>query len=269
MAESPQRLAAVLFDWAGTTVDYGSRAPTDVFLHIFRERGIEITQAEARGPMGSAKRDHIQQVVTLPRVAECWRKLHGRSPTEADVDAMYRDFLPIQKAKLAAGSDVIPGVVDAVAECRRRGLKIGSTTGYTRELMEVVIPPAARAGFSPDVVICADDVSAGRPAPWMNFHALEKLGVFPMSSVLVVDDTPVGIKAGLNTGAWTVAISQTGNAMGLSEAEVKTLPAAECQSRLAAIERDFRAVGAHYVLHSVAELPGLLDRLEIHSAASR
>ncbi|SIO61629.1 phosphonoacetaldehyde hydrolase [Singulisphaera sp. GP187] len=248
-------LEAVIFDWAGTTIDYGSRAPTQVFLEIFKQRGVEITVAEARGPMGRAKRDHIAAVASLPRVAAEWRQRFGHEPTDADVQAMYDDFLPLQKATLAQGSNVIPGIPQAIAALRDRGLKIGSTTGYTRALMEVVAPIAARGGYAPDVIVCSDDGPAGRPDPWMNQRAAELLGVLSMSSVLVVDDTAVGIEAGLNAGALTVAVTQTGNALGLSAEEVALLPAPELQARLTQIEQDFRSLGAQMIIPSVAQLP--------------
>ncbi len=264
MAEATARIdgeiLAILLDWAGTTVDYGSRAPTAVFVEIFRRRGIAITVTEARGPMGRAKREHIAAITSLPRVAEAWNAVHGLAPTDTDVETMYDEFLPLQKETLARGSEMIPGVVEAIEACRRRGLKIGSTTGYTRELMEVVAPLAARAGYAPDVIICSDDVSVGRPAPWMNYHAAERLGVYPMSSIVVVDDTPVGIAAGRNAGCWTVAVSQTGNALGLSLDEVAALPADELNSRLKAIELEFLRAGAHFVIRSVADLPSLLPQ---------
>lgn len=251
-------LRAILFDWAGTTVDYGSRGPTSVFIRIFASRGVDITVPEARGPMGMAKREHIATVLALPRVTTEWTRVHGRPPVDGDVQAMYDEFLPLQKATLAAGSDLIPGAVEAINTCRGMGLKIGSSTGYTRALMEVVAPIAAAGGYVPDCILCADDTVQGRPAPWMNFRAAELLGVYPLSEVLVVDDTPVGIAAGRNAGCPTVAISQTGNALGLSQEEVEALPAAELQSRLAAIEADFRANGAQFVIRSVADLPQLL-----------
>lgn len=254
-------LQAILLDWAGTTVDYGSRAPAQVFLEIFRRRGVEITEAEARGPMGRSKREHIATVAALPRVSALWNQKYGHEPCDADVQAMYDDFLPLQKKVLARGSDVIPGVPAAIAACRELGLKIGSTTGYTRELMEVVAPLAAQQGYSPDVIVCSDDVSAGRPAPWMNFRAAEHLGAFPMSSVLVVDDTPVGIEAGRNAGAITVAVTLTGNSLGLTESEVAALSADDLKSRLAVIERQFRDVGADFVVGSVAEIPELIVQL--------
>ena len=253
---------AAIFDWAGTTVDYGSCAPARVFIEVFRLRGIEISEREARGPMGLSKREHIATIANLPRVAEVWRDTHGRNPTDADVQAMYDEFLPMQKATLANNSEVIPGVCEAVADCRRRGLKIGSTTGYTRELMQVVAPLAARGGYAPDAIVCSDEVLAGRPAPWMNFRAAEQLGVYPMDRVLIVDDTPVGISAGLNAGAITVAITQSGNALGLTQQQITSLPPGELDARLADIDQQFRKAEAHHLLRSVAELPRLLDQLE-------
>lgn len=254
-----QPIQAVILDWAGTTVDYGSRAPTQVFIEIFHRRSIAITAAEARGPMGRSKRDHIATVAALPRIASLWREQYGNTPNDFDIDRMYEEFLPLQKETLAKGSDVLPGISQAIAQLRDRGLKIGSTTGYTRELMEVVAPPAAQQGYTPDVIVCSDDVPAGRPAPWMNFLAAQQLGVYPMNSVIVVDDTPVGIEAGLNSGAITIAVTLTGNALGLSEQEVADLPSEELRRRLNTIEREFEALGAHFTIPSVAQLPRLLD----------
>ena len=264
MSSKTVAIKAVILDWAGTTVDYGSRAPTQVFVEIFRRRGIEIAVAEARGPMGSAKRDHIAAVAGLPRIAARWRELYGHEPSDRDVQAIYDEFLPLQKETLArTGAEVIPGVPQAIAELRRRGIKIGSTTGYTRELMEVVAPIAARGGYSPDVIVCSDEVSAGRPAPWMNFRAAELLGAYPLQEVIVVDDTPVGIVAGRNAGAYTVAVSQSGNALGLSADEVAALPTLELQQRIAEIEEQLLAVGADAVLRSLADLPQRVDELNL------
>jgi phosphonoacetaldehyde hydrolase len=253
------RYRAVILDWAGTTVDYGSLAPARVFVEIFRRRGVEITEAEARGPMGRSKREHIAALTELPRVAGKWQEVHRRPPTGDDVQAMYDEFLPLQKEVLTDHSEVIPGVAEAIQQCRRRGMKIGSTTGYTRQLMDVVAPLAAAGGYRPDVIVCSDDVLAGRPAPWMNFHAAEQLGVYPLSDVLVVDDTTVGVAAGRNAGAITVAVTQTGNALGLSPHEISELPPGELEARLTAIDEQFRTAGAHHLLRTAADLPQLLE----------
>jgi len=265
-------LQAVIFDWAGTTIDYGSRAPANVVVEVFRRRGVEITMDEARGPMGRAKRDHLASVAAVPRVLEAWTAVHGHAPSESDIDELYSNFLPLQKATLSLHCDVIPGVAETVAECRRRGMKIGGTTGYTQELMDIVAPLCATNGYAPDVSVCTDDVPRGRPAPWMLFHAAEALNVFPMNAVLAVDDTVVGIQAGINAGAWTVAVSRTGNAIGLSQAEVECLEPAELSRRLAIAEAEFRMAGADYVVQSVADLIPVIDeinaRLKSYSAVT-
>ena len=129
-------LKAVLLDWAGTTMDYGCMAPAVVFMDVFRRKGVEITMGEAREPMGAHKKVHIRQISKNENVAARWEKKHGRKPTETDVDAMFKDFIPLQLECLAQYADLIPGTLEAVAEFRRRGLKIGSTTGYTQEMMD-------------------------------------------------------------------------------------------------------------------------------------
>ncbi|MDG3004703.1 phosphonoacetaldehyde hydrolase [Paludisphaera mucosa] len=256
------RLAAVIFDWAGTTVDHGSRAPARVFVEIFARCGVAIDEGEARGPMGKAKRDHIASILALPRVAAAWRERRGAGPGEADVDRLYADFLPLQLASLAGYADVIPGVPEVVAECRRRGLRIGGTTGYTRPLMDVLEPIARDGGYRPDASVCADDVAQGRPAPWMLYRAAERLGVYPMAAVAAVDDTPVGVEAARNAGAWAVGVSRTGNGLGLSREEVDRLDPRERDRRLAVVKADLERAGAHFVVESVADLLPVLDEID-------
>lgn len=261
MSRVASNIRAILFDWAGTTVDHGSRAPVEVFVEVFRRAGVEVTTAEARGPMGRAKRDHIAAILAVPRVDEAWRAKHGAAASEADLDRLYHDFLPLQEVVLERHADVIAGVPQVVAQCRARGIKIGATTGYTRALMAIAAPLAAAQGYAPDTIICADDVPQGRPAPWMIYHAMERLSVYPISAVVAVDDTTVGIEAGRNAGAWTIAVTRTGNALGLSAEEVDQLDRGERARRIREAEAAFRAAGAHVVIESVADLLPALDQL--------
>ncbi len=257
-----QHLKAVVFDWAGTTVDYGSRAPAMVFREIFRREGVDISMAQARGPMGLAKRDHIAAILNLPEVAPVWAEKHGQPASEDDIDRMYHDFLPLQKETLIAHCDVIPGVPEAVDECRRRGLKIGSTTGYTHELVDVFAARVAEQGYSPDAVVCSDDVPAGRPAPWMLLEAVKQLGTYPLSGIVKVDDTTPGIEAARNAGCWAVGITRSGNEVGLSEAEFNELSAdAQAEATQAAAEKLISA-GAHFTIESVAGLGSILEQID-------
>jgi phosphonoacetaldehyde hydrolase len=146
-------------------------------------------------------------------------------------------------------------------------LKIGSTTGYSRAVMDVLEPLARAEGYAPDAIIVPDDAPAGRPAPWMMYHNAMQLNVYPMSRVVKVGDTVPDTEEGRNAGAWTIGVSMTGNELGLSAAEVKALAPAELDARLQPIEAKLRAAGAHEVLRSVAELPAVLEAIEARLAA--
>ncbi|MEZ6144922.1 MAG: phosphonoacetaldehyde hydrolase [Planctomycetaceae bacterium] len=262
MSQSPPRLQAVVFDWAGTTIDFGSLAPAGVFREIFQQEGVEITVAQAREPMGRAKREHIRAILDMPDVSTRWESIHGAQATEADIDRMYEHFLPLQLQVLSKHSTLIPGVVETVSDCRKRGMKIGSSTGYTHELMEVVLPLAKAQGYEPDCVLCAGDTPAGRPKPWMLFEAAKRMDVYPMDTVVKVDDTLVGIEAGHNAGCWTVAVTMSGNELGLTEAQLAELCVDERVARKTAIEQKFASVRPHYFIESVADLPEVLENIE-------
>ncbi len=268
MSDIFEHLQAVVFDWAGTTVDFGSRAPVVVFQEIFRQRGVPITTKQAREPMGRAKRDHIASIIAVPVVAEAWSKKYGRACGEADIDAMYADFLPLQKATLLQHSRVIEGVPALCHWLRDRKLKIGSSTGYTRELMEqVVLPFAVEQDYEPDVVLTSDDAPRGRPAPYLLFEAAKRLDVYPLWTMVKIDDTTAGIQAGRNAGCWTIGVSRTGNEVGLSATEFDALAAAEQSRLLETAKSHLEAAGAHAVVESVADIRPVLAEFEQRLAA--
>jgi phosphonoacetaldehyde hydrolase len=266
MSERCVHLKAVVFDWAGTTVDHGSRAPAIVFQEIFQQRGIDVTMDQVRGPMGMAKREHIAAIAAIPDVAHAWQTRFGRPCSDADIDAMYTDFLPLQKETLKRHCDVIAGVPEAVDRCRRMGLKIGSSTGYTRELMELVTEAAGRQGYAPDCVLCAEDAPRGRPAPYLLYEAARRLDVYPLWSFVKVDDTPVGIEAGRNAGCWTIGVTRTGNCVGLSAEEVAALPAESVRRLCDEAAARLQAAGAHVTIQSVADVCDVIIDIEERSA---
>lgn len=256
------KLQAVVFDWAGTMIDHGSLAPMGVFVKAFAEFGVDISIAEARGPMGMAKRDHISALMREPRIAQAWEKTHGAAPVEADIDRLYEVFVPMNTAVLEDFSTLIEGATAAAEAIRARGLRIGSTTGYTRPMMEKLLPLAAAQGYSPDSLVCTGDTPAGRPTPLMMYRSFLELGVWPAASVVKVDDTEVGIAEGLNAGCWTVGVALTGNVFGLTPEETDALAPADFEVRHAEAYGKLARAGAHYVVDSVADLPAILDEIE-------
>jgi phosphonoacetaldehyde hydrolase len=261
------RLQAVVFDWAGTTIDFGSLAPMGVFVRAFAEFGVPLTVAQARGPMGRPKRDHIAALMALPEVAAAWRARHGHAPGEADIDRVYEVFVPMNVAVAADHAELVPGVPELVRALRARGLRIGSTTGYTREIMAPILPRAAAAGYAPDTLMCAGDLPEGRPGPAMMIRTMTDLGVGSPAAVVKVDDTAPGLAEGLAAGTWTVGVTASGNEVGRSWAEWQALGEAERRAELERAGRVLRAAGAHYLVDTVADLIPVLDDIERRLAA--
>jgi phosphonoacetaldehyde hydrolase len=259
-------LRAIILDWAGTTMDYGCYAPAVVFLDVFERQGVPITMAEARVPMGAHKRVHIAAIARLPSVAERWKAARGKPCTEADVDAMFADFVPRQLACLAMYADLVPGTVEAVASFRARGLKIGSTTGYTTEMMEILVAEAKARGYSPDATVCASDVPYGRPEPWMCLENAKRLRVYPPRAIVKVGDTLPDMEEGVDAGMWTIGLAKTGNEMGMRPNEIAALEPRELEAKLTRARERLRGAGAHYVVDSIAEVLPVLDEIDARLA---
>jgi phosphonoacetaldehyde hydrolase len=254
-------IGLVIFDWAGTTVDFGSFAPVAAFVEVFAGHGVTVTPAEARGPMGLHKRDHIQTLLETPAISRRWQEVHGRTPNQADTEALYQAFIPRQLEVLDRHSQLIPGLLECVTQLRERGIKIGATTGYFREAAERVYAAARAQGFIPDHSACADEVRVGRPAPWMIFRNMEALGVFPPQRVLKVGDTLPDIEEGHNAGTWSAAVLDSSNEIGIAQAQWKTLPDEIRERLLRSAALKFENAGADAVIASLAGLPELIDQL--------
>lgn len=267
MSTLPPTLAAVVFDWAGTIVDFGSHAPMGAFVRLFANHGVAVEIAEARVPMGLPKWDHIQALGRLPRVAAAWQATHGRPFVDADVDALYAEFTPMNAAAVRDHAQLVPGVLELMAALRARGLKIGSTTGYNREIMAVMAPLAAAQGFVPDNLVCAGDLPSNRPAPLGMYRCFLDLDVWPAHRVLKVDDTVPGLMEGRNAGCWTVAVLASGNEIGLTVEQWRGLDEAERQTRVAAARERLATAAPDYWVDTVADLVPVLDSIERRLAA--
>lgn len=257
---------AVIMDLAGTCVDFGSLAPIQAFQALFAEEGVPISVAEARAPMGKEKREHIEALLAMPRIAQEWLAVKGSKATDADVDRLYYAFVEHQIAAIADNHQLIPGIDLVMEYCDDMGILIGVNTGYSREMIQGLLPAMAEQGFTPDSVVCASDVPAGRPYPWMCLTNAQALEVSCVQACVKVDDTAVGIEEGLNAGMWTVAVAVSGNQTGYSEAQWLALSEEERDVQAIVAHQALASSGAHYVIDSIAELPEVLDDITLRLA---
>lgn len=254
------RFDLVVFDWAGTMVDFGCTAPVRALLAAFAGEGVPIDAATARRDMGKAKVDHVRSLLAYPEVAARWQAQHGAAAGEADVMRLMSRISPLMREHAARAATLIPGARETVEKLRAAGLRVASSTGYTREMMEPVLAHAAEQGYVPEHLVCSGETPAGRPTPLMLYKACAELGIWPLSRVVKVDDAPAGIAEGKNAGAFTVGVA-SGNELGLSLEELLALAPAQREPRQAAAREALRAAGAELVLDSVADLLPALERV--------
>jgi len=258
---NPTQLQAAILDWAGTVVDFGSFAPTQIFVEAFAEFDVQVSIEEARGPMGMGKWDHIRTLCNMPEIAERYRARFGRLPSDADVTAIYERFMPLQIEKIAEHSALIPGALETIANLRQQGIKIGSCSGYPKQVMDKVVELAATNGYVADHVVATDEVPNGRPWPAQALANVIALGISDVAACVKVDDTWPGILEGRSAGMWTVALTMSGNALGLTYAEYQALPAERRAAERERIAQLFEGSRPHYLIDTIAELPAVIDAI--------
>ena len=256
----------IILDWAGTVVDCGVYSPVVVFLEGFKEEGVPVTIDEARQPMGTHKKVHLRKITEIPTVRERWFHHFKRFPTEDDVERMFRKFVPLQLSIISRYSKMIPGAVDVIDELqKKRNIKIGSTTGYTSQMMDILKVDAAEQGYVPDCIVTADQVPQARPFPYMVWSNAIQLDINPISAIVKVDDTVDGVLEGVTAGCWSVGIAKTGNYMGLNEEELKDLEQRDPALFKRKLDQSYGILsnaGAHYVIDDINGLPRVIDDIE-------
>ena len=254
------RFDLVIFDWAGTMVDFGSAAPVSALIEAFDAEGIPLDEATVRRDMGKAKHEHVRCLLAEPSIAAAWQARHGRIADGDDLERIMTRLGPLMREHAARASTLIPGARETFDQLHAEGLKVASSTGYTRDMMKPVLARAAEQGYVPDHVVCSGETPAGRPSPLMIYKACAELGVWPLSRVVKVDDADAEIAEGKAAGAFTVGVA-SGNALGLSLEAFQALSVPERASRMEAAHKALRDAGADLVIDSVATLIPALIRL--------
>ena len=255
------KVKGLVLDWSGTTADAYVLAPAVVFADVFKKHGVEITMTEARGPMGLRKDLHIKALTEDPEIRARWKGVHGKDPDQGDVDRMFADFVPMQLECLRRYTTLLPGVAETTQKLQKEGIKIGSSTGFLRSMVDILEEDAKKQGYTPDSSVAGDEVEHGaRPKPFMVYRNLDNMDIHPIQSVVKVDDTVSGIGEALEAGCWGVGIARYSNYMDVNSLEEgESLSEAEIARRLAFTRETLRKAGAHYVINTFDQLIEVID----------
>ena len=255
------KVQAVILDWSGTTADAYVVAPAVVFVEVFKRQKVEISMVEARGPMGLRKDLHIKALTEVDEIKERWKKIHGKYPEQSDVDRMFADFVPLQLDCLRKYTTLLPGVAEVTQRLQKQGIKIGSTTGFVRSMVDILEEDSAKQGYKPDASVAGDEVTNGaRPSPHMVYKNLDMLNITPIQSVVKVDDTTSGIGEAVNAGCWGIGVTRYSNYMDVDTPEDgKKLSEDEIKKRVAKTKDILEKAGAHYILESLADIEPVIE----------
>lgn len=255
------KVQAVILDWSGTTADAYVVAPAVVFVEVFKRQKVEISMVEARGPMGLRKDLHIKALTEVDEIKERWKKIHGKYPEQSDVDRMFADFVPLQLDCLRKYTTLLPGVAEVTQRLQKQGIKIGSTTGFVRSMVDILEEDSAKQGYKPDASVAGDEVTSGaRPSPHMLYKNLDMLNITPIQSVVKVDDTTSGIGEAVNAGCWGIGVTRYSNYMDVDTPEDgKKLSEDEIKKRVAKTKDILEKAGAHYILESIADIEPVIE----------
>ncbi|XP_064598210.1 phosphonoacetaldehyde hydrolase-like [Liolophura sinensis] len=257
---------ACILDWSGTTADKYVLAPAVVFVEVFKKHKVPISMREARGPMGLRKDLHIKALTEIPEIRARWKEVYGKEPDQNDVDNMFKDFVPLQLGCLRQYSELLPGVADTVKRLQSDyKIKIGSTTGFLKSMVDVLLEEAKKQGYEPDATVAGDEVVHGaRPKPFMIYRNLDLLDIHPIQSVVKVDDTVSGVGEAIQAGCWGVGVSKYSNYMDIDDFEhERSLSPDEITSRVEKSRDILRQSGAHYVIDSLVDLPEVIDEINV------
>lgn len=255
------KVQAVILDWSGTTADAYVVAPAVVFVEVFKRQKVEISMVEARGPMGLRKDLHIKALTEVDEIKERWKKIHGKYPEQSDVDRMFADFVPLQLDCLRKYTTLLPGVAEVTQRLQKQGIKIGSTTGFVRSMVDILEEDSAKQGYKPDASVAGDEVTSGaRPSPHMLYKNLDMLNITPIQSVVKVDDTASGVGEAVNAGCWGIGVTRYSNYMDVDTPEDgKKLSEDEIKKRVAKTKDILEKAGAHYILESIADIEPVIE----------
>ncbi len=188
-------LELVIFDIAGTTVeDHGEVG--FAFTAALADHGIEVTREQIKNVRGSSKRQALLQFIPAgPEQARLAQEVYASFQTH--LEQKYR----------VEGVKAISGAEHAFRSFREHGVRVALNTGFDQEMTRLLLHALGWADGLVDAVVCGDDVTQGRPAPYLIFKAMERTGASSVHRVASVGDTTFDLQAGHNAGVrWNIGV---------------------------------------------------------------
>ena len=256
-------LKAVILDLSGTIVDIHVLSPAIGFVKVFEKYGINVTMEEAREPMGLKKEIHLKQMLEMPRILDQWMTNKKYTPDHKDIDLLYKDLEDIQKKLLPKYCTLTPGTANSLGILRHNhDMKFGVTSGFNRELVDIILYEAAKQGVKIHSSVASDEVEHSRPFADMTAKNQQLLGIDHPGHLVKVDDTIPGIQEGLNNESWTVGVFAYSNSTGIDSLEQWAMMYDdEKRSRLMNARDMLEQANPHFIVPDITYLPWVVGQI--------
>jgi phosphonoacetaldehyde hydrolase len=196
----------IVFDLEGVLVDPQNRAITAALLETFARQRLMLTTAQVGSVAGLVNYEQVRTLLEMPAVGDQFQFVHGRRWNEADAMELAHDLAAQQRIAVGRHCEVAAEAASCVADLKTRGLAIGTVSNYPREIAELLWDALGIEGIAIDASVCVDDVSSGRPAPWMIFRLMQELDVFPPAAVVKVGASPLSSEEAANAGCRSIMV---------------------------------------------------------------
>lgn len=185
-----------VFDMAGTTVN-----DRDEVYRVLREaperEGAKFTDEQFQQFMGTEKHWAIGRLLEIGGV-EPTTEVHERAWEwfRQELERTYRAEPPTP----------LQGIEDMFKQLRTQGVKVGLTTGFAREIVDIILEAMGWDKDTVDVVVAGDEVAAGRPEPLLIQKAMAEVGLTDPAEVISAGDTEADVVSAQRAGVTSVGV---------------------------------------------------------------
>ena len=207
--------------------------------------------------MGKCKRDHLRQI--LFKNGATFYSLHNRSPTESDIDALFRTYVPMQFNTIKQNCNILPQTHETV-ERLRKSHKIGATSSFPTYISSAINYELFDRGINLDSIVASDEVFNTRPYPSMVYKNMDILSVKTPRDIVKISNTVEGILEGLNAGCWTIGVSKYSSLLGIhSLCEEASMDEDKMRERITFASNKLKRTGAHAVVENLNDIDNIID----------
>lgn len=133
-----------------------------------------------------------------------FQRAYGRDPSPDEVAELYARKTRYFNELPAVGP--MPGARDMLRSLSLRGITRVLVTGSGQRSLIDRLQADFPGAFSPDLMVTSASVTHGKPHPEPYLMAMKLAGVTPREA-LVIENAPLGVRSGHDSGAFTVALT--------------------------------------------------------------